>query len=205
MKKYREHKRFKREYIPVIIAFLILIGLVTSLVLVIKNKKTDFEVKIDEKIEDTDEIAVDTKNTKCNNELSDKLKTSAKNVNISSRALVSDISGILHIVTFLSDSIEAGIRATAAFLAPLILIVPVNSFPPFIISFFIFVLLCYAIIIYSSSSFLTFSSPLLIIFLGSYSFLFNLYFSLHLLSLALIFLLTYHLPPNCFYTTTYYL
>ena len=49
MKKYREHKRFKREYIPVIIAFLILIGLVTSLVLVIKNKKTDFEVKIDEK------------------------------------------------------------------------------------------------------------------------------------------------------------
>ena len=83
MKKYREHKRFKREYIPVIIAFLILIGLVTSLVLVIKNKKTDFEVKIDEKIEDTDEIAVDTKNTKCNNELSDKLKISAKNVNIS--------------------------------------------------------------------------------------------------------------------------
>lgn len=83
MKKYKEHKKFKREYIPVIIAFLILIGLVTSLVLVIKNKKTDFEVKIDEKIEDTDEIAVDTKNTKCNNELSDKLKASAKNVNIS--------------------------------------------------------------------------------------------------------------------------
>ena len=41
-----------------------------------------------------------------------------------SNEFMSDISGILHIVDGSSDIIAAGINATAAFLAPLILIVP---------------------------------------------------------------------------------
>ena len=50
MKKHRERKPFKREYIPVIIAVIILIGLIAGLVFVILDKKEDFDVKIDEEI-----------------------------------------------------------------------------------------------------------------------------------------------------------
>ncbi len=39
MKKHRERKPFKREYIPVIIAVIILIGLIAGLVFVILDKK----------------------------------------------------------------------------------------------------------------------------------------------------------------------
>lgn len=83
MKKYREHKRFKREYIPVIITFIILVVLVTGLVFVLKDNKKDFDIDIDKDISNTEEISVDTKNTKCNNEDANKFKDVAKKVNIS--------------------------------------------------------------------------------------------------------------------------
>ena len=46
MKKHRERKPFKREYIPVIIAVIVLIGLITGLVFVILDKKESRHEKI---------------------------------------------------------------------------------------------------------------------------------------------------------------
>ena len=74
MKKHKERKPFKREYIPVIIAVIVLIGLITGLVFVILDKKEDFDVKIDEEIKNTEDLKVDTSVTKCNNEDSKKVK-----------------------------------------------------------------------------------------------------------------------------------
>ena len=66
-----------------------------------------------------------------------RLNLTPKYFNISSSEFMSDISGTLQIVTSSSLKIAAGIRATAAFFAPLILIVPVNLFLPFIFICFI--------------------------------------------------------------------
>ena len=83
MKAYKEKKRFKREYIPVIIAVIILIALIVALVFVLKDNKKDFDIKIDEDINNTEEISVDTKNTKCNNDDASKIKNAAEKVKIS--------------------------------------------------------------------------------------------------------------------------
>ncbi len=83
MKAYKEKKRFKREYIPVIIAVIILIALIVALVFVLKDNKKDFDIKIDEDINNTEEISVDTKNTKCNNDDASKIKSAAEKVKIS--------------------------------------------------------------------------------------------------------------------------
>jgi len=56
---------------------------------------------------------------------------------ISVKASVSVISGTLQMVTSLSAKIAAGIKATDAFLAPLIRMVPVRGFPPLISNTFI--------------------------------------------------------------------
>lgn len=83
MKKHRERKPFKREYIPVIIAVIILIGLIAGLVFVILDKKEDFYVKIDEEIKNTEDLNVDTSGTKCNNEDSKKVKDAAQKIEVS--------------------------------------------------------------------------------------------------------------------------
>lgn len=83
MKKHREGKPFKREYIPVIIAVIILIGLIAGLVFVILDKKEDFDVKIDEEIKNTEDLKVDTSGTKCNNEDSKKVKDAAQKIEVS--------------------------------------------------------------------------------------------------------------------------
>lgn len=83
MKKHRERKPFKREYIPVIIAVIILIGLIAGLVFVILDKKEDFDVKIDEEIKNTEDLKVDTSGTKCNNEDSKKVKDAAQKIEVS--------------------------------------------------------------------------------------------------------------------------
>lgn len=83
MKKHRERKPFKREYIPVIIAVIILIGLIAGLVFVILYKKEDFDVKIDEEIKNTEDLKVDTSGTKCNNEDSKKVKDAAQKIEVS--------------------------------------------------------------------------------------------------------------------------
>ena len=83
MKKHRERKPFKREYIPVIIAVIILIGLIACLVFVILDKKEDFDVKIDEEIKNTEDLKVDTSGTKCNNEDSKKVKDAAQKIEVS--------------------------------------------------------------------------------------------------------------------------
>lgn len=83
MKKHRERKPFKREYIPVIIAVIILIGLIAGLVFVILDKKEDFYVKIDEEIKNTEDLKVDTSGTKCNNEDSKKVKDAAQKIEVS--------------------------------------------------------------------------------------------------------------------------
>lgn len=83
MKKHRERKPFKREYIPVIIAVIILIGLISGLVFVILDKKEDFDVKIDEEIKNTEDLKVDTSGTKCNNEDSKKVKDAAQKIEVS--------------------------------------------------------------------------------------------------------------------------
>lgn len=83
MKKHRERKPFKREYIPVIIAVIILIGLIAGLVFVILDKKEDFDVKIDEEIKNTEDLKVDTSETKCNNEDSKKVKDAAQKIEVS--------------------------------------------------------------------------------------------------------------------------
>ena len=64
-----------------------------------------------------------------------------KKDNISHNASVSVISGTLQIVTSSSDNMAAGIKATALFLAPLTLMVPVNLFPPLISNNFIYLTL----------------------------------------------------------------
>ena len=83
MKKHKERKPFKREYIPVIIAVIVLIGLITGLVFVILDKKEDFDVKIDEEIKNTEDLKVDTSGTKCNNEDSKKVKDVAQKIEVS--------------------------------------------------------------------------------------------------------------------------
>ena len=83
MKKHRERKPFKREYIPVIIAVIILIGLIAGLVFVILDKKEDFDVKIDKEIKNTEDLKVDTSGTKCNNEDSKKVKDAAQKIEVS--------------------------------------------------------------------------------------------------------------------------
>ena len=83
MKKHKERKPFKREYIPVIIAVIVLIGLITGLVFVILDKKEDFDVKIDEEIKNTEDLKVDTSGTKCNNEDSKKVKDAAQKIEVS--------------------------------------------------------------------------------------------------------------------------
>lgn len=83
MKKHKERKPFKREYIPVIIAVIILIGLIAVLVFVILDKKRDFDVKIDEEIKSSEDLKVDTSGTKCNNEESKKVKDAAQKVEVS--------------------------------------------------------------------------------------------------------------------------
>lgn len=83
MKKHRERKPFKREYIPVIIAVIILIGLIAGLVFAILDKKEDFDVKIDEEIKNTEDLKVDTSGTKCNNEDSKKVKDAAQKIEVS--------------------------------------------------------------------------------------------------------------------------
>lgn len=83
MKKHKERKPFKREYIPVIIAVIVLIGLITGLVFVILDKKEDFDVKIDEEIKNTEDLKVDTSETKCNNEDSKKVKDAAQKIEVS--------------------------------------------------------------------------------------------------------------------------
>lgn len=83
MKKHRERKPFKREYIPVIIAVIILIGLIAGLVFVILDKKEDFDIKIDEEIKNTEDLKVDTSGTKCNNEDSKKVKDAAQKIEVS--------------------------------------------------------------------------------------------------------------------------
>ena len=60
-----------------------------------------------------------------------------KYLSISFNASISEILGILLIVTGSSHKIDAGISATALFLAPLIFIVPFNSLLPSIIILFI--------------------------------------------------------------------
>lgn len=83
MKKHKERKPFKREYIPVIIAAIVLIGLITGLVFVILDKKEDFDIKIDEEIKSSEDLKVDTSGTKCNNEESKKVKDAAQGVEVS--------------------------------------------------------------------------------------------------------------------------
>lgn len=83
MKKHKERKPFKREYIPVIIAVIVLIGLITGLVFVILDKKEDFDIKIDEEIKSSEDLKVDTSGTKCNNEESKKVKDAAQGVEVS--------------------------------------------------------------------------------------------------------------------------
>ncbi len=82
MKKHKERKPFKREYIPVIIAVIVLIGLITGLVFVILDKKEDFDIKIDEEIKSSENLKIDTSGTKCNNEESKKVKDAAQKVEI---------------------------------------------------------------------------------------------------------------------------
>lgn len=83
MKKYKEKKPFKREYIPVIIAVLIFIGLLLTLIFVIKDNKTDFEPNVDKEINNSEDLNVDTNNTKCSNEDAKKLKEAAKKIKVS--------------------------------------------------------------------------------------------------------------------------
>ena len=83
MKKHKERKPFKREYIPVIIAVIVLIGLITGLVFVILDKKEDFDIKIDEEIKSSEDLKIDTSGTKCNNEESKKVKDAAQGVEVS--------------------------------------------------------------------------------------------------------------------------
>ena len=82
MRTHKERKPFKREYIPVIIAIIILIGLISGLVFVILDKKEDFDVKIDEEIKNTEDLKVDTSGTKCNNEDSKKVKDAAQKIEV---------------------------------------------------------------------------------------------------------------------------
>ena len=65
------------------------------------------------------------------------LTSTFKPFKISHSASVSVISGILQIVASSSVNIAAGIKATVAFFAPLILIVPESSFLPSISIIFI--------------------------------------------------------------------
>lgn len=83
MKKHKERKPFKREYIPVIVAVIVLIGLITGLVFVILDKKEDFDIKIDEEIKSSEDLKIDTSRTKCNNEESKKVREAAQGVEIS--------------------------------------------------------------------------------------------------------------------------
>lgn len=83
MKKHKERKPFKREYIPVIVAIIVLIGLVTGLVFVVLDKKEDFDIKIDEEIKSSEDLKIDTSGTKCNNEESKKVREAAQAVEIS--------------------------------------------------------------------------------------------------------------------------
>lgn len=83
MKKYKEKKPFKREYIPVIVAVVVLIILIATLIFVIFDKKENFEINIDEEIKNSEDLVVDTSGTKCNNEESKKIKDAAKGVEVS--------------------------------------------------------------------------------------------------------------------------
>ena len=74
--------RFKREYIPVIIALLILGLLIAALVYTITYKPKTKDQYYEENSVATDEVIVDTSNTVCTEEVNNKIKEDANNVKI---------------------------------------------------------------------------------------------------------------------------
>ena len=65
MMKVAKEKKFKREYVPVIILALILILLLVILILVFMWEKKDFDIRVPEEEYIANEILVDTSNSAC--------------------------------------------------------------------------------------------------------------------------------------------
>ncbi len=82
MSKSYEPRGFKREYIPVIIAVLILGLLIAALVYTIMYKPKDKEKYYEENSLKTEEIVVDIDNTICNEEISKQVAQDAANVKV---------------------------------------------------------------------------------------------------------------------------
>lgn len=82
-KKGNKKSKFKREYIPVIFAFLILILLIVALVFVILYDREDLDVNIPDPSNDIEEIEVDTSDSACSSSELATLNNAANNVTVS--------------------------------------------------------------------------------------------------------------------------
>ena len=82
MKKRKERKPFKREYIPVIIAGVILLALLVALIWVILWRFNKSEIKADENPADIQEVLVDSANYATNSSEFESMVEKAKNIKV---------------------------------------------------------------------------------------------------------------------------
>ena len=83
MRKIREKKKFKVEYIPVIVSFLILIILVGVLIFIIRYNKDIFDVDVPDQDYITNEMIVDTSDSLCKKKEVEDLYKKANEITIS--------------------------------------------------------------------------------------------------------------------------
>ena len=80
MAKIKSERKFKREYIPVIVLGFILILLLALLLIVFRYEKKDYNIKIPDSDYEMNDLIIDTSDSLCSESEVDKLYNSAANI-----------------------------------------------------------------------------------------------------------------------------